>query len=510
MDTVQVPVEVGGLTSRVGSYVERHALIVPGDTVVVAVSGGADSLCLLYVLHALAPALGCRLHVAHLDHALRPDSAADATFVAQRAASLGLPCATRRQDVAVLARQRRLSLEHAGRLARYAFLREVATEVAAAIDRPRTAPIATGHTRDDQAETLLLNLARGSGLAGAAGMLPGRASVIRPLLDVTRAETEAYCAARGLTPRRDETNLSPRYTRNRLRQEVLPLLEAVQPSARANLARAARRLAGDLALIERLAASALDRAMTVYPDVAVRPDMAVHPDMTVKSSACLDGSAAPIERSLPVAVRLSVGGWAMAEPELRPHMLRLLLRRVLGHAEGFGEREYAAMRRALAPDAPDMTLTLPKGLALTRQGAGAVLGPPPSPASALGEYRLPIPGLVRTPVGMLRAEYARAPADWHGLSTREAYLDRAAAGTELVVRGRRPGDRVRPLGLGGTRKVHDVLIDLKVPRTQRDRVPIVDGPRGIAWVAGLCIGEPYRVPSEGDPAVRLTWDPAGG
>ncbi len=490
MDTV--PVVIGGLTSRVGAYIERHALIAPGDTVVVAVSGGADSLCLLYLLHALAPALGCGLHVAHLDHALRPDSAADATFVAARAVALDLPCTTRRQDVASLARQRRLSPEHAGRLARYAFLREVAAAVAAPVDPPRLTPIATGHTRDDQAETLLLNLARGSGLAGAAGMLPGRAGVVRPLLEVTRAETEAYCAAHGLAPREDESNRSPRYARNRLRQEVLPLLEAVQPSARANLAHAARRLAGDLALIERLAASALDRAMTVQPGPQ------------------LDRSSAPDDFPSPLAVQLRVEGWAAAEPELRPHMLRLLLRRILGHAEGFGEREYAAMLRALAPAAPSMTLTLPKGLVLTRRGAGAVLGPPSSPVAALGAYRLPIPGLVRTPAGVVRAEYASPPEDWRGLPPHEAYLDRAAAGTELVVRGRRPGDRVRPLGLGGTRKVHDVLIDRKVPWAQRGHIPIVDGPRGIAWVAGLCIGEPYRVLAAGNLAVRLVWEPAGG
>ena len=501
MDTVSV--EIGGLASRVGAYIERYALIVPGDTVVVAVSGGADSLCLLYLLHALAPALGWRLHVAHLDHTLRPDSAADATFVAAQAAALGLPCATRRQDVAWLARQRRLSPEHAGRLARYAFLREVATEVAAPIGPPRTTPIATGHTRDDQAETLLLNLARGSGLAGAAGMLPARAGIVRPLLEVTRAETEAYCAAHGLASREDESNRSPRYARNRLRQEVLPLLEAVQPSARANLAHAARRLAGDLALIERLAASALDRAMTVQPGVPVQPDVAI------ESGVCVDSSAPPTERTSPLAVRLRVEGWAAAEPELRPHMLRLLLRRILGHAEGFGEREYAAMLRALAPDAPPVTLTLPKGLVLTRRGAEVVLGPPPSPASALGEYRLPVPGLVRTPAGVLRAEYAPAPADWRGLPPHEAYLDRAAAGTELVVRGRRPGDRVQPLGLGGTCKVHDLLIDRKAPWTQRDRIPIVDGPRGIAWVAGVCIGELYRVQGAADSAVRLTWEPVG-
>lgn len=450
---------------RVHAYILQHTLIAPGDTVIVAVSGGADSVCLLALLHALAPQLECRLHVAHLDHALRAASKADAASVATHAAALGLPCTLERRDVRALARERRLSLETAARAARYDFLRAVAAKEGATC-------IATGHTRDDQAETLLLHLARGSGLAGLAGMTPRRDGLIRPLLEISHAETLACCAALGLTPREDASNRSPAHRRNRLRHEVLPLLESIQPAAGANLARAARLLAVDLALIERLAARALARAV-------------------VES----DGAR----------VTLSVREWAQAPPELRPHVLRQLLSRLRGSAEGFDERAYERMLGALAPDASETRLSLPKRLVLERRGALAVLGPVPAPLAPLGCYQLPVPGAVETEAGRLRAEMATALRVWTDVPAHVAYLDPAACGAALLVRAWRPGDRLRPLGLGGTRKVQDIFVDRKIPRTMRRRVPIVEGTRGIAWVAGLCVSDEYRVET-GAPARRLTWE----
>lgn len=460
---------VEAIAARVGAYVEKHTLIAPDDMVVVAVSGGADSLCLLYVLHRLAPERGWRLHVAHLDHALRPGSPDDARYVAAQATTLGLPCSVARRDVRALARERGLSMETAAREARYAFLREVAAASGAA-------EIATGHTRDDQAETLLLHLARGSGLNGLAGMRPRRGNLVRPLLESGRAETEACCAELGLAPREDESNRSDVHARNRLRHAVLPLLAEVYPSASANVARTARLLAADLDLIERLAGRALDRAVT----------------------SLNEGRAT-----------VSVARWAEAEPELRPHMLRLLLVRLRGHATGFDERAYETTLRALAPGAPDTMLSLPKGLALVRRGDSATLGPPMPPAVPLGTYVLPVPGGVATEAGVLVAELARAPMEWKGVPTNVAYLDPVACGEALHVRAWRAGDRVRPLGLGGTRKVQDVFTDRKVPPAARSRVPIVEGTRGIAWIAGILVAEPYRVAPYAT-AVRVTWDAPHG
>ena len=459
------------ILSRVHDYILRHAIVAAGDAVVVAISGGADSLCLLYVLHDVSPALRLRLHVAHLDHALRPGSDGDAAFVAAQARLLHLPYTVERIDVAGLARRERLSIETAARAARYQFLRAVAA-------RAGTRVIATGHTRDDQAETILMHLARGSGLNGLAGMTPRRDDIARPLLELGHAEALAYCAARGLAPREDESNQSPLYRRNRVRHDVLPALDALYPNAGANIARAARLLAGDLVLIERLARRALDAAIV---------------DIDVTQAT------------------LSAARWGEAEPELRPHMARLLLRRLLGSAAGFDEHAYHVIEKAWAPRAPDTTLMLPKGFMLTRHGDVVTLGRVKlKPAlTALRDAMLSVPGAVDTDAGRLRADRVAAPRDWTTIPANVTYLDPIAAGAALIVRAWRAGDRVRPLGMVGTRKAQDLFVDRKIPRALRRRVPIVEGARGIAWIAGLCTSEDYRV-EQGVEAVRVTWEPGPG
>ena len=206
----------------------EHRLLAPGP-VVVAVSGGTDSTALLLLLADLAEEIGVVLHVAHFDHRLRRTGAADAQLVADLAARVG---ATFRAGRA----ERVPKSEDDARRARYEFLRRVAADRAGA-------PIATGHTRDDQAETLLLHLARGSGIAGLGGMRPSRDGIIRPLLAIGRGETEAVCAAAGVVPLDDPSNRSLRYARNRIRRKVMPELLAINPQATAALARLAEAAA---------------------------------------------------------------------------------------------------------------------------------------------------------------------------------------------------------------------------------------------------------------------------
>jgi tRNA(Ile)-lysidine synthase len=211
------------LLDLVRRYAERYALWSDGEVVVVGVSGGPDSLCLLHLLRRLAPESHLTLHVAHLNHGLRGAAGeADAQAVAERAADWALPCTIGRADVPALAVESRTSLEEAAREARYAFLQAVARDRGA-----RT--IAVGHNADDQAETVLMHFLRGSGLAGLRGMLPrtalGERFLVRPLLDMPRSRIEAYCAASNLQPSRDLSNADTTIYRNRLRHELLPLLE---------------------------------------------------------------------------------------------------------------------------------------------------------------------------------------------------------------------------------------------------------------------------------------------
>jgi tRNA(Ile)-lysidine synthase len=224
--------------------IEAHAQMV------LAVSGGADSIALLHGAARLVATSqrAWRLSVAHLDHRLRPDSADDAAFVVATSTSLGLPAEVRRTDVAALAGAEGRSIEEAGREARYRFLEEVA---------PAGALIATAHTLDDVAETVLINLLRGSGLGGMAGIPPRRGRVVRPLLHERRAELRSLLDEAGVEYRIDASNADPAFLRNRVRAELLPVLEAVRPGAVERIGRFSRLAADEDALLDELAAAEL-------------------------------------------------------------------------------------------------------------------------------------------------------------------------------------------------------------------------------------------------------------
>src|SRR5438105_6965525 len=214
------------LPNRVALAISLHRIFEPGERVVVAVSGGPDSLALLSVLREIVPALPLHLAVAHFDHGWRSDSAADRDFVAELSARWGYDFHTARAAADAP------RTEQAARTARYEFLRQIAATTT-------STAIALGHTQDDQVETLLLHLLRGSGSRGLGAMRRRDGDLARPLLDISRQDIETYLARLLLTPRRDPTTDDARFTRNRLRQELLPAIDAFDPSARELLARTA-------------------------------------------------------------------------------------------------------------------------------------------------------------------------------------------------------------------------------------------------------------------------------
>jgi len=270
---------VGALPARefvraVRDFSREHELLPAGARVVAGVSGGPDSIALLLALHELAGPLRLTLHAGHLNHGLRRGAATDARFVAAAAAKLGVPCTVGAADVAALARRRRMSVEEAGRLARYSFLYRLARKTGSPV-------VAVGHHADDQAETVLMRLLRGAASTGLAGMAerrdlrdplaarPVRAqpvALVRPLLGRTRAEILAYLRWRKAAWREDPTNASPSHLRNAIRHHLLPLLERrYSPGVRPALARAAATLGREDALLADLAARAQVKAAGVAP-----------------------------------------------------------------------------------------------------------------------------------------------------------------------------------------------------------------------------------------------------
>lgn len=449
----------------VRTAIAEHGLFERGDRVVVAVSGGMDSVVLLDLLAGL-DALRLGLTVAHLNHQLRGEASdGDERFVKELATRYGLPVATRRVDVSALARERRLSLEEAGREARYAFFADVVRESGA-----RCAALA--HHRDDQAETVLMRLLRGAGGTGLAGMRWKSAGgrIVRPLLDVGREEIAAWAVRRGLSWHEDATNADPRFLRNRLRHEVLPLLARLNPSVAEHLAVTARTLAADEELLDHLVDGAFGRLGTTGTD----------------------------------GVTLDAAGVALEARALRMRVYRRAIALAKGDLARIATVHLEAVDRLVISPRPNATLDLPAGVTVYRSyGAVRIAAAPPSPQTDAWELEVPGPGRYPLPGGgTLFVSFSLPPATWTDQPPTVAYLDPVRGAFPWRVRPFRPGDRLTPLGMAGTKKVKDLFIDEKVPLRDRRRLPLLFGATGLLWVCGVRLAEGARITSPHLPVIR--------
>jgi tRNA(Ile)-lysidine synthase len=458
------------LAARTLDAVRRYALLRDGRRVLVALSGGADSVSMLFLLRELEAAGDLALAgVGHLNHQLRGAAAdEDEVFCAALAARLGLPFRSSRVDVGGLARDTGRSIEDAARGARYTFLAAAAAELGADL-------VAVGHTRDDQAETFLLRLVRGAGARGLSGIRPRAGRVIRPLLDVRREDLRAYLRDRGERFREDTSNADVTIPRNRVRHELLPYLEKdFSPGIVDVLARESALARHDEEFLNQQAIDLTARIVLTDEAGTVR-------------------IARRTLRDAPKALALRVA-------------LGVLERQAAGRAVGF---QHAERLLQLADDGPDTSVSLP-GQQAARSGDGIVVRAcPPKPRS--GEdgngfaFSLSIPGEVQLAPQRVTvcAEKLPGPAarlrQWKGRES-EVGVAPDAVQLPLAVRSRRPGDRFRPLGAPGVRKLQDFLVDRKVPRVERDTLPlVVDGNDRIVWVVGQSVAEDFRVtdPSRG-------------
>lgn len=459
------------LAQRLAPDLIALGILPPGERVLVGVSGGADSVCLLHLLHTMR----VPLVVAHYDHGLRRSSWADARYVLRLAAALGLPAIAERAAPGALA-QGAGSLEERARRARYRFLATAARESSCL-------SIAVGHTQDDQAETVLLHLLRGAGTHGLRGMRPtcslkhvtGRTEdlglrLIRPLLTVTRAETFAYCRAARLAVRRDPTNEQTTYLRNRVRLELLPILKDYNPSVVDSLARTADLLAGD--------AEALDSLL---------------PLLEGRMSRAADG------RRIDIARR-----WLL---ELNAGLQRVVVRDILRQLSAEGtEIGFRAVERARAAVATGARTSLPGDLETyveqDRQVFSPVGCPPPSLSrlpqlAARQEILLEAPCAVALEDGWaleVVEKHVDEPIETVGIdASAEVLFDADALGPGLVLRVPAPGDRMTPFGAHGSRKITDLLQQHRIPVAARAAWPVVCASGTIAWLVGVRRAEGARV-----------------
>ena len=460
------------MSALVGADVRKSRLLA-------AVSGGPDSMALLYSLIAVRHELELEIVGAHLDHGLRgEESAADAEFVRSVFESLDLPCFIESTDVAVLAATG-LSPEEAAREARHNFLTRSATASG-------SWAVALGHTADDQAETVLMNIIRGSGLSGLQGMLPltsmlrggTEIKLLRPLLGLGRADTVAYCETLKLSPRIDRTNLTQSYTRNRVRLDLLPVLESYNPAIRDSLLRLSGSASIDLAYLEAEAEQAWGR-VSIEEDDCVRLEREAYSNL----------AEAVGRRVLRRAVRYVKGDLKDVELNHIEDMSRLM-------KGGAGAR-----------------LDLPGGISFdvgyelaTVGRAGNSINVSGS-VSGIESFELQIPGRTQEGTWTVEArcverDEAQLTASRDGMA---ASLDLGEAGWPLTVRGREPGDRFQPLGMSGTKSLKDFLSDSRVPRNVRDSTPLVVSPKGIAWVVGCRVAHWARVTEGTDRVLEIAF-----
>ncbi len=443
--------------------------------VVVAVSGGQDSVALLHILAWLREPLGLDLRVAHIEHSLRgEESRRDAEFVQEVASSLDIPAAAYIVDAAGAAKRLHIGIQSAARQLRHKRLNEAAQAHGNAL-------IALGHTQDDRVETLLLNLVRGCGIQGLAAMPAFAPPIVRPLLGAPRQETEFYCEENGLEFRTDSSNSSTKYLRNRIRSELLPNLRSYyNPGVSAALARLAQIAEEESTALDALAHAALDRATLSSDGQGVRLDSA---------ELC----------SLP--------NW----------IARRVVRAAIGLVSGsLTDIEYAAVDRVLV-GIREATLghrfqwTLPLGnnrvSANGREVEFTSVSAPASPLPAY--YPVAIPGetnaarfglVVRTSI----AQEAMNPAI---ASAMTAEFDAEFIQGALVARNRRPGDRLHLEASGGTQKVQDLMVNRKAPRVSRDEVLVLADDCGPLWVVGHRIGARARPHGLTKSILRISLEP---
>jgi len=464
------------LLKRMVKTVREHRLFEPGQHLLIAISGGPDSIALASLLRRLASSWKLSLSALHVNYRLRgAESDEDESFVASFCRERGIPLSVRRP--ALVKRGRQSSLQARAREARYEALRQVAGELNA--DR-----IVLGHTANDQAETVLLWMLRGAGLAGLSGMPIARDGlIVRPLLEVTRQEILAYLKQEGLDYRQDSSNLTGRYRRNRIRTELLPAMEAIAPATLSLFRRQAALLRDDDHYLDRIARELYGTMVQRESDGAVRIGRASFRDLH-----------RALQRRL-IRLLLKTGDDARRAPSIQ--VVESLCRFIV---KGKPEAGLLLKRFVVRLDRETVSVS-PRDQTSSASDRSAPVRT---------EVPVPVPSTVRWAgsrtqfhvqlMSRQEAERQQRPA-----SSCSAVFDADRLVGPLVLRSWRAGDRFYPRGMKGkSKKLQDLFTDLKIPKGERERVPLLVSPEGIAWVVGLRQDERFAVHKETTRCVVVT------
>jgi len=460
---------INGTIKKVRDTIIKYNMIRDGDRVVVAVSGGPDSVCLLDILQELKDELGIELVVAHFDHGLRPgEDEAETKFVESLTAALNLPFETKKAGPGM--GQEGASLEERARHARYQFLEEVKEKFV-------SQKIAIGHNLNDQAETVLIRLLRGSGPSGLAGIPPCREEkIIRPLIEITRGQIKSYLELKGLPHMTDSSNLQACYLRNKIRLELLPRLREYQPRIVELLGRTADIMRNDEFWLATMAEEWVERWAETRGDGEIR---------------------------------IPLSSFAMLADALKNRVIRYAIKKTGGSLRRVSLRHIEAINQMAMGEKPQTRVNLPKGIIAKKVYDRLVFTGTKDTRSEDFFYLLDRPGTFDlTTLGrtILLAEMEKAALSEMGTSRWCAYLNADRLTYPLTIRNVRPGDKFVPLGMSGHKKLKDFFMDLKVPSEDRGQTPILFCRDIPIWVCGFRIDDRFKILPETKKILKVTFD----
>lgn len=451
-----------GFAAKMSEVIRKHGMLSGGETVIVGLSGGPDSVCLLHVLHGLSEKLRLTLHAVYVNHNLRPEEVpAEIALCEGLCAKLGVQLQVKSVDVRGHAAAGRLNLHEAARQLRYQAFDEAAFTVNAG-------RIALGHNADDQAETLFMRLMRGAGPRGLAGIPPVRGRIIRPLIDIPRPDIERYLADAGITYFTDSSNLKTHYFRNAIRRELMPVIRRLAPSAVTAMLHTMDILREEERYFEILVTKTLMKMISRKTEKRIELFMLPMESMEIV-------------------------------------LLRRVLRRAISETRGLsgiGFVHIEDIMRLVKEGTSGDRIYLPRGIRVIREYSLLVITAEPPAVLLQAEVQGPGDVVLREAGLVLRIgidESEGAPPE----GRYAVVLDADKVRFPLTVRRRRDGDFFFPLGFGKRKKLQDFFVDEKVPRDERDAVPVVESSGDIVWVAGYRGDERFRVSGDTKKFLRL-------
>lgn len=473
---------------KVLKTIQQRHLIDPGDRVVIGLSGGPDSVCLLHVLYSLSAHLNINLYPIHINHMLRgEDALSDEEYTQRLCNELGLTLSTVRADVGAIAREQGVSIETAGRQVRYKEFEDYAKKAGAG-------KIAVAHNKNDQAETVMMHIIRGTGLSGLTGMEYKRGAIIRPLLDIEREEIERYCIEANLKPRTDKSNLTDEYARNRVRLELFPYIDK---SFGANIAQSLCRLselaAEDDSFIEKCASEVYEKCLISRQDKQ-------------------GGNQAIQAGNQTKAAELDIDSLKKLHPAILGRVLKRAIMDAAGDVNGIGRVHYEMLSELISSGKTGSVAELPNGLrGSISYGVLRIFIQDENKKTISFDKKIIIPGTTiideTGDMVVTRLEKRQNIDNYVRVSYNSLIqlFDYDTLNMGINLRNRRNGDVFKPIGSNGTKKLKEYFIDMKIPKETRDEIPLVCVKNEVVWVVGHKISDKFKVTENTNNILRIEY-----